>query len=153
MIVLIRVVMVLHNTGVNQPTTLFSWPIELLKKHKHIRHYRDVIMGAMASQITCVSIVYSTSWSGVDQGIHQSSASLAFVRGIHRSPVNSPHKGPVTRKMFPFDDVMIKFLLQHYSVQHPWFRLPWFTPESSARHFRTEDIHEYSWRGGFYYKT
>ena len=38
---------------------------------------------------------------------HQSSASLAFVRGIHRWPVNSPHKGPVTRKMFPFDDVIM----------------------------------------------
>ena len=38
---------------------------------------------------------------------HQSSASLAFVRGIHRGPVNSPHKGPVTRKMLPFDDVIM----------------------------------------------
>ena len=36
-----------------------------------------------------------------------SSASLAFVRGIHRWPVDSPHKGPVTRKMLPFDDVII----------------------------------------------
>ena len=34
-------------------------------------------------------------------------ASLAFVRGIHGWPVNSPHKGPVTRKMFPFDDVIM----------------------------------------------
>ena len=38
---------------------------------------------------------------------HQSSASLAFVMGIHRCPVNSPHKGPVTRKMFPLDDVIM----------------------------------------------
>ena len=38
---------------------------------------------------------------------HQSSASLAFVRGIHWGPVNSRHKGPVTRKMFPFDDVIM----------------------------------------------
>ena len=43
-----------------------------------------------------------------NQRKHQSSASLAFVRGIHRSPVNSPHKWPVTRKMFPFDDVIMK---------------------------------------------
>ena len=35
------------------------------------------------------------------------SASLAFARGIHRWPVNSPHKGPVTRKMVPFDDVIM----------------------------------------------
>ena len=68
-------------------------------------HYSDVIMGAMASQIIGVSIVCSTVCSGADQRKHQSSASLAFVRGIHRWPVDSPHKGPVTRKMFPFDDV------------------------------------------------
>ena len=46
-------------------------------------------------------------YSGADQRKHQSSASLAFVRGIHRWPVNSPHKWPVTRKMFPFDDVIM----------------------------------------------
>ena len=45
-------------------------------------------------------IVYSTVHACGDQRKHQSSASLAFVRGIHRWPVNSPHKGPVTRKMF-----------------------------------------------------
>ena len=38
---------------------------------------------------------------------YQSPVSLAFVRGIHRSPVDSPHKGPVTRKMGPFDDVIM----------------------------------------------
>ena len=69
--------------------------------------YNDVIMGAMMSQITCASIVYSTVCSGADQRKHWSSASLAFVRGIHRWPVNSSHKGPVTRKMFPFDDVIM----------------------------------------------
>ena len=62
----------------------------------------------MASQITSLTIVYSAVYSDVDQRKHQSSASLAFVRGIHRRPVNSPHKGPVTRKMFPFDDVIMK---------------------------------------------
>ena len=41
----------------------------------------------------------------------KSSASLAFVRGIHRRPVNSPHKWPVTRKMFPFDDVIMLYWL------------------------------------------
>ena len=72
-------------------------------------HYNDVIMGAMASQITCLTIVYSTFYPGADQRKHQSSAPLAFVWGIHRSPVHSPHKGPVMRKMFPFDDVIISF--------------------------------------------
>ena len=70
-------------------------------------YYNDVIMGAIASQITSLTIVYSTVYSDVDQRKHQSSASLAFVRGIHRGPVNSPHKWPVTRKMFPFDDVIM----------------------------------------------
>ena len=64
-------------------------------------------MSAMASQITGVSIVYDTVGSGTDQRNHQSFAPLAFVRGIHRWPVNSPHKGPVTREMFPFDDVIM----------------------------------------------
>ena len=79
---------------------------------KHLRtqsvnviHYNDVIMGAIASQITSLMIVYSTVYSDADQRKHISFESLAFVRGIHRWPVNSPHKGPVTRKMFPFDDV------------------------------------------------
>ena len=74
-------------------------------------HQSDVIMGAMASQITSLTIVCSTVYSGADQRKHQSSLSLAFVRGIHRWPVNSPHKGPVTRKMFPFDDVIMRFWL------------------------------------------
>ena len=63
-------------------------------------HYCDVIMGAMASQIISLTIVYSTVHSGADQRKHQSFASLAFVRGIHRWPVNPPHKWPVTRKSF-----------------------------------------------------
>ena len=70
-------------------------------------HYGDVIMGAIASQITSLTIVYSIVYSDADQRKYQSSASLAFVRGIHRWPVNSPHKWPVTRKMFPFDDVIM----------------------------------------------
>ena len=70
-------------------------------------HYDDVIMGAIASQITSLTIVYSTVYSDADHGKHESSASLAFVRGIHRGPVNSPHKWPVTRKMFPFHDVIM----------------------------------------------
>ena len=70
-------------------------------------HYCDVIMGAMTSQIISPTSIYSIVYSGADQRKHQSSLSLAFVRGIHRWPVHSPHKGPVTRKMFPFDDVIM----------------------------------------------
>ena len=72
-----------------------------------IIHYDVVIMDAIASQITSLTIVYSNVYSDADQSKHQSSASLAFVWGIHRGPVNSPHKLPVTRKMFPFDDVIM----------------------------------------------
>ena len=79
-------------------------------------HYDDVIMGAMASQITSLTNVYSTVYSGADQRKHQSSVSLACVGGIQRGPVNSPHKWPVTRKMFPFDDVIMCAL---------WFQFHW----------------------------
>ena len=65
-------------------------------------------MGAIASQITSLTVVYSTVCSDAEQRKHQSSASLAFVRGIHRGPVNPPHKWPVTRKMFPFDYVIME---------------------------------------------
>ena len=70
-------------------------------------------MGVMTSQITSLAIVYKTGYSGADQRKHQSSASLAFVRGIHRWPVNCPQMGPVTRKMFPFDDVIMITMYLH----------------------------------------
>ena len=62
-------------------------------------HYNDVITSAMASQITSISIVGPTVGSGADQRKRQSSATLAFVWGIHRWPMNYPHKRPVTRKI------------------------------------------------------
>ena len=69
--------------------------------------YCDVIIGTMASQLTSLIIAFSAVYSDADQRKHQSSASLAFVRKIHRWPMNSPHKWPLTRKMFPFDDVIM----------------------------------------------
>ena len=75
-------------------------------------HYCDVIMGAMASQFTSLMIVYSTIHSGADQRKHQCSASLAFVWGIHWWAVNSSHKWPVKRKMFPFDDIIMSHWLK-----------------------------------------
>ena len=67
------------------------------------RYCSDVIMSVKASQITSVTIVWSTVFSGADQRKQQSSVSLAFARGFHRWPVDSLHKGPVTRKMSQFD--------------------------------------------------
>ena len=64
-------------------------------------------MGAIASQITSLTIVYSTVYSDANERKHQSSAPLAFVRGIHRGPMNSPHKWPETPIMFPFDGVIM----------------------------------------------
>ena len=64
-------------------------------------------MSAIASQITSLTIVYSTVYSGAYKRKHQSSASQAFVWGIHWWPVHFPHKRPVTRKMFPFDNVIM----------------------------------------------
>ena len=78
-----------------------------LQSRQGLLHHNDVIT---ASQITCVSIVYSVVCSGADQRKQQNSASLAFVWGIHWWPVNSPHKGPVTQKRFPFDDVIMQLL-------------------------------------------
>ena len=83
-------------------------PVHIVSK---MIHYNDVIVSTITSQITSLTIVYSIVYSSADQSKHQSSALLAFVRGIHRRPVNSPHKGPVTRKMFPFDDVIMSVFL------------------------------------------
>ena len=106
------------------PTSSSHCPLRIPSQHAPVRtskrwkqmsiyltehHYNDVIMGAVASQITSVSIVCPTVGSCADQRKHQSCASLAFVRGIHRWPVNSPHKRPVTRKMFPIDDVNMRY--------------------------------------------
>ena len=89
----------------------FFWPVDFLFNafNFFILHHCDIIMGTIAFQITSLTIVYSTVYSDADQRKHQSSASLPFVWGIHRSPVNSPHKWPVTWKIFSFDDVIMKF--------------------------------------------
>ena len=93
---------------VDDKALFFKW------RHPFTSHYADVIMSAMASQITSLTIVCSTVYSGADQRKHQNSGSLAFGRGIHRWPVNSPPEGPVTRKMFPFDDVIMPCENPHF---------------------------------------
>ena len=91
------------------------WP-----RTPYVSHYGDVIMGTMVSQITSLTIVYSTVYSDADQRKHQSSASLALMRGLHRRPVYSPHKWPVTRKMFPFDDVIMIWVNYARSPTDVW---------------------------------
>ena len=99
---------------------------DLWVTYVQVIHYSDVIMSAMASEITGVSIFCLTVCSSADQRKRQSSASPAFVRGIHRGAVDSPHTGPVTRKTFPFDDVIMTFcnVSQYWSfyIESPWYR-------------------------------
>ena len=85
-------------------------------------HYSDVMMSTMASQITIVSSVCSTVCSDADQRKYQSSTSLALCEG--NSPVtgDSPHKGLVTRRMFPFDDVIMDIPM--YSDKRSVWHLP-----------------------------
>ena len=103
-------------------------------------HYSDVRIGAIASQITSLTIVYSIVYLSADQRKHQSSALLAFLRGIHRRPVNSPHKGPVTRKMFPFDDVIMCYS-QYYGG--------WLSNSGSLCKFNTWLIFTWKWNRNF----
>ena len=94
-------------------------------------HYIDVMMTTMATQITSLVVVYWIVYSGANQRKPQSSASLAFVRGIHRRPVNSAHKGPVTRKMIPFDDVIVWYQNPLHIGQH----IPWSVHSFAVRSF------------------
>ena len=91
-------------------------------------------MSTMASQITGVFIVCPIVGSGTDQRKHQSSASLAFVRGIHQRAVNSPHRRPVTRKTFPFDDVIMLTSTkpQQNTIKHEPYVLDILWSESTA---------------------
>ena len=102
-----------------EPASFPKWSGWLHTQHGRFRlwstHCSDVIMGSMASQITSLTIVYPTVYSGADQRKHQSSALLAFVWEIHRWPVK--------RKMCPFDEVimitLIKFVNVHFNVS--WY--------------------------------
>ena len=106
-LVYIRLYAALDLDALRSITVKNSWPpyrlVPWVKVCAAGLHYDDVMMGSMASQITSPTIGYLSVYSGADQRKHKRSASLAFVRGIHRWPVSSPHKGPVTWKMFPFN--------------------------------------------------
>ena len=97
-------------------TKMFSCMLLFLIENHHCD---DVMMTTMAAQITSLTVVYPIVYSDANQRKHQSSASLAFVRGIHRWPVNSPHKLPVTLKVFPFDDVIMHLVCKTFT--HHWF--------------------------------
>ena len=101
-----------HNIAVNDRECKHNIAFRKIDSAREgfVHNYNGVIMGAIASQITNLTIVYSTVHSGADQRKDQSSWLLVtglFMRGIHRGPVDSPHKLPVLRKMFPFHDVIM----------------------------------------------
>ena len=94
----------------------FAKIINHMNKHQWW-HYTDVIMGAIASPITSLTIVYSTVYSDADQREHQSSASLAFVRGIHRGRHHGIHKRlwATTSKHLTFNDKCINVKIKGIS--------------------------------------
>ena len=114
-------------------------------------------MGTMTSQITSLTILYSPVCSGAYQRKHQSSTSLAFVRGIHQGPVNYPHKWPVTRKMFPFDDVIISFYVAlatrkcHVRLQTP--RKLFMLYRTENQFFTTFSIFKHGYIKKFYWSS
>ena len=90
--------MMLYWNMLKQHPDIYHIHTSMVEANIHKFHYSDMIMSMMASQITSVSL----DNLGADQRKHQSSTLLALVRGIHWWPVNSPRKGPVAWKMFPF---------------------------------------------------
>ena len=84
---------------------------------KNAPHYDDVIMTTIASQITSLTIVYSTVYSDADQSKHQSSASLAFVWGIHRDRWIPRTKGQLRGKCF---HLMTSSWKHFMMVLHPY---------------------------------
>ena len=105
-----------------------AWWADTLERKRQFQipniRYSDVIMSAIVSQITGVSMVCSTVSSGADQRKHQTSASLVFVRRIERWPVNFPYKETVIRKKFIFDDVIFPMWKTHQCPMLPIHLLP-----------------------------
>ena len=109
------------------------------------KHYSEGIMSAMASQITSFTIVYSTVNSGVDETKNPSSVSLAFVREIHRLP---GHKGSVTRKMFPFDDLIVSQSNTQLSLRQTRPKITnIFSRKGFGRENASNSFMRYQWKG------
>ena len=95
-VIYMAITLAYEEANLNTPSALYTlqWP----------HHERDSVSNHQRPD--CLPVC-----SGADQRKHQRPASLAFVRGIHRWPVDSPHKGSVTRKMCSFDDVIMRLCL------------------------------------------
>ena len=110
-------------------------------------HHNDVIMTPMASQITSLTIVYSTVYSGSDEKKPQKTSKFP-VTGF------SPHKRPVSRKMFLFDDVIMPwrpFILLHRSFRSRpdeiafWFKLDSVRCHCNTLHSRYSPLMVLKW--------
>ena len=105
--------------------------------------WSDLIMGAVVYQIISLTIFHSTVYTGASQSKHQNSVSLAFVLRIHLWLMNSPHKWLVTRKMFPFDDVIITISLTQLSFH---FRVLYLTIKDALQSTMILHINGSVWR-------
>ena len=112
---------------------------KLVSGNKTACHYSDVIMSAMASQITIVSHFCSAVCPGADQRKHQSSASLAFVWGIHRWPEDSPHNGTATRKIFSIRWRHHVYFMRH-TGRYPWPSARRWTPVRPITRHRADSF-------------
>ena len=109
-------------------------------------HYDDVIMTTMASQITSLMVVYSTVYSDADQRKHQSSASLAFVWGIHRDRWFPRTKGQLRGKCF---HLMTSSCHRSFwtmsSDQHIWYQITTCHRKSRRKYVKLCSYHLAYW--------
>ena len=103
-------------------------------------HYSDVIMGAMASKITSLTIVHSTVYSGADQRNIKALRHWPLCEGFTGDRVNSPYKWPVTRKTFPFDDVIMDSKVHGANMGPIWGRQVPGGPHVGPMNFAIWDI-------------
>ena len=96
--------------------------IYLVVQHMQ-HHYTDVIITTIASQITSFTLVYLIVYSGADKKKTSKLCVTSHCAGKSPGPVNSPHKWPVTRKMFPFDDYIMQLWTTHHITEPCDFRL------------------------------
>ena len=92
----------------------------------------------MPSQITTLTIVYPTVYSGAHQRKHQKLRVTGLCAGIYWCPVNSPHKWPVTRKMFPLDDVIMCYKI-HTTA---WLNIKLYTSQLPKLPKLTQRTHD-----------
>ena len=101
-----------------------------------LTHYDDFIMTTMAAQITSLTVVYSTVYSDANQRKHQSSASLAFVWGIHRDRWIPRTKGQLRGQCF--------HLMTSSCIGQQWFTWSIFGTHPFAECLMLQTMHDNS---------